>query len=364
MERSNKPPWSAPARHGASTSRRTRDKTGAVKYGGKNVLVTGADGFIGSHLCEGLLAEGAHVTALALYNAFDRIGWLEDLAPATASEIKVVRGDVRDGAQMDRLVEGQDIVFHLAALISIPYSYGAVHSYTDVNVRGTANLLEAARRHAIPRFVHTSTSEVYGTAQTPLIEESHPLVAQSPYAASKIAADKFAEAYALSFDLPVAVLRPFNAFGPRQSERAVIASVIRQALDPACDRIEVGDISPVRDFNYVSDTVAAFLAFGQCQTVTFGRPYNAGGGIGIRIADMIESVRKATGCNKPVVADQKRFRPDQSEVHALIADSRALREATGWRPCCDFATGIAKTCDWWRARLAAGKQRPGIDYIL
>jgi UDP-glucose 4-epimerase len=265
---------------------------------------------------------------------------------------------------MLRLAEDHDVVFHLAALIGIPYSYESAQSYIDVNVTGTLNILEAARAGAAGRIVHTSTSEVYGTARTPAIAESHALVAQSPYAASKIAADKLAESYALAFDLPVAILRPFNTYGPRQSERAVIPAVIRQTLDPACDAISVGDTTPTRDFSFVTDTVAAFLALGSAGSIEYGRAYNSGTGIAVSIATMIDLVRAATGTNKPVAHADERVRPAKSEVRALIADARALHAATGWGPKVDLAAGIGTTVAWWRERFAAGKVRPGSHYLV
>jgi UDP-glucose 4-epimerase len=334
-----------------------------MNYDGTNVLVTGADGFIGSHLAESLVRAGASVTALALYHGLDQHGWIDDIDPEIRGAMRVVRGDVRDAAMMLRLVSDQHAVFHLAALIAIPYSYDAPFSYIDVNMKGTANILEAARFHGTPRVVHTSTSEVYGTAQTVPIGESHPLVGQSPYSATKIAADKLAESYALSFDLPVAILRPFNTYGPRQSERAVISAVIRQALDPACDAIHVGDTTPIRDFNYVTDTVAAFLALGTAPGIAYGDPYNSGTGQGVSIDEMIAVVRDLTGSNKPVVSDQDRLRPAHSEVRKLIADATRLSEKTGWRPQHDLRSGLEKTINWWRDRVAAGRVRHDASYI-
>jgi UDP-glucose 4-epimerase len=335
-----------------------------MSYRGRRVLVTGADGFIGSHLAEALVRANAEVTALALYNAFDRYGWLDEVDGEVRSSMRLVRGDIRDGVAMHRLADGHDVIFHLAALIGIPYSYDSAQSYIDVNVTGTLNILEAARAHSVGRVVHTSTSEVYGTAQTQPIPEQHPLVAQSPYAASKIAADKLAESYALSFDLPVAILRPFNTYGPRQSERAVIPTVIRQALDPACDTISVGDTTPTRDFNYVVDTVAAFVAAGEADALDYGRAYNTGTGTAVSVASMIEIVRAATGTNKPVNQEQSRFRPENSEVRALIADPRALRAATGWAPKIDLKSGIGTTVAWWRERLAKGNVRADAHYMV
>lgn len=335
-----------------------------MSYRGKKVLVTGADGFIGSHLAESLVREGAAVTSLALYTGLDRHGWLDEIDSSARSEMRLVRGDVRDGSMMGRLVAGHDVVFHLAALIAIPHSYDAPFSYIDVNVTGTANILEAARTHGIERMVHTSTSEVYGTAQTTPIAETHPLVAQSPYAASKIAADKLAESYALSFDLPVVILRPFNTYGPRQSERAVISSLIRQSLDPQCDAIHVGDVTPVRDFNYVADTVAAFLGIGTAPRVEHGRPYNSGTGTGVTIAETIDLVRALTGSNKPTRTSEDRTRPAKSEVRKLIADASLFNAATGWKPKSDLRAGLAATVDWWRERISSGHARTDSSYML
>ncbi len=333
-------------------------------YRDKKVLVTGADGFIGSHLAEALVREGAKVSALALYSGFDRHGWLDEIDPDLRSHMKLVRGDIRDAGMMSRLVAGHDVVFHLAALIAIPHSYDAPASYIDVNVSGTLNILEAARTHRVSRLVHTSTSEVYGTAQSVPISEAHPLVAQSPYAASKIAADKLVESFALSFDMPAVILRPFNTYGPRQSERAVISSTIRQALDSRCEAIHVGDTTPIRDFNYVADTVAAFLSIGTAQGLDVGRVYNAGSGHGITIAQLVDVVRSGTGTNKPVVSEQARIRPEKSEVRELIADSRMFRQATGWRPTTDLKTGVDATIAWWRERIDSGRVRSDPTYIL
>ena len=335
-----------------------------MDYTGKKVLVTGADGFIGSHLAEGLVQCGANVTALALYTGQDRCGWLDDIETKTRNQMEIVRGDVRDTALINRLVAGKDMVFHLAALIAIPHSYVAPFSHIDVNVIGTANILEAARDHGTSRVIHTSTSEVYGSAQTDPIAETHPLVAQSPYAASKIAADKLAESYALSFDLPVTTLRPFNTYGPRQSERAVIATVIRQALDAGCDAIRIGDTSTVRDFNYVGDTVSAFLKIGTAKRLEFGRAYNSGSGSSVTIAEMIDIILSITATNKPVVEEASRKRPEKSEVRALIADASDLNETTGWTAGTNLETGLGKTVDWWRERIAQGLVRGDTGYIV
>jgi len=334
-----------------------------VDYTGKKVLVTGADGFIGSHLVERFVAGGASVTALSLYNSFDSHGWLDELPAAMLERVMLVRGDVRDAPFVQRLVEGQDIVFHLAALISIPYSYTAPQSFVDVNITGTLNLFEAARTHRVKRVVHASTSEVYGTAQYTPIDERHPLQGQSPYSASKIGADKMAEAYARSFDLPVVILRPFNTYGPRQSERAVIPTIIRQGLDPSCTGIRVGDLSPTRDFNYVSDTVEAFAAVGVAKKLEYGTAYNAGTGTAVSIEDVVEIVRRLTGASKPLEKETARIRPEHSEVKALLADSRRLAEATGWQPRVGLEEGVSRTIAWWRERLQNGKVRPLSEYM-
>jgi NAD dependent epimerase/dehydratase len=328
-----------------------------VEYKGLKVLVTGADGFIGSHLTEKLVQRGAKVTALCLYNSFDHHGWLDDLRDETRGKLTLVRGDIRDSAFVRRLAEGQEVIFHLAALIAIPYSYAAAQSYAETNVLGTLNVLEAAREHGALRVVHTSTSEVYGTALTMPINESHPLQGQSPYSASKIGADMMAEAFARSFELPVAILRPFNTFGPRQSERAIIPTIIRQALDPSCNAIQTGDTSPLRDFTFVEDTAEAFLALGIAPNIQYGRPYNAGSGKAVSVKDIIDLVLEATHCQRPVVQDPKRMRPAGSEVRALLADSRRLNEDTGWRPRIDLREGLERTVAWWRERLAMGLVR-------
>ncbi|MEA2934997.1 MAG: hypothetical protein QOD74_1643 [Variibacter sp.] len=327
------------------------------------VLVTGADGFIGSHLTEALVHRGAKVTALALYNSFDSYGWLDDLPTAIREKLNLVRGDIRDAAFVGRIVQGQKIVFHLAALIAIPHSYIAAQSYVDTNVVGTLNVLEAARQWGTERVVHTSTSEVYGTALTTPIDESHPLQGQSPYSASKIGADMMAEAFARSFGSPVVILRPFNTFGPRQSERAIVPTIVRQALDPSCNAIIVGDITPLRDLTFVSDTVAAFMAAGAVPELEYGRPYNAGSQRAIAVGDLIDMVVRVTSCSKPVRQEDSRMRPINSEVRALLADCARVEREAGWRPQVGLQEGLEKTVAWWRARLSKGRVRREKDFI-
>lgn len=332
-------------------------------YERTRVLVTGADGFIGSHLTEALANAGAEVTALCLYNSFDSHGWLDEVPVQIARRLKLVRGDVRDAGFVRALVAGHDIVFHLAALIAIPYSYRAPNSYVETNVVGTLNVLEAVRACATNRMVHTSTSEVYGSAITVPITEEHRLQGQSPYSASKIGADMMAEAFARSFGVPVTVLRPFNTFGPRQSERAVIPSIIRQMLDPDCPTVKVGDITTVRDFSFVEDTVAAFLAVGLAGKIDAGRVYNAGSGKAVEISEVIDLLAEIIGSDKQVEQDEKRFRPPQSEVLALLADASRLNADTGWCPQVNLDEGLRRTVAWWRDQLAAGRVRYGATFM-
>ena len=317
----------------------------------RNVLVTGADGFIGSHLAEALVQRGARVTALALYNAFDRHGWLDDLDEATRAKLTIVRGDVRDARQVETLCRDQYAIFHLAALIGIPYSYQAASSYVQVNVQGTLNVLEGGRSAGVARIVHTSTSEVYGTALRRPIDEDHPLQGQSPYSASKIGADMMAESYARSFGLPVITLRPFNTYGPRQSERAVLPTVIRQAVDPACNEIRIGDLTPARDFTFVADTVEAFVRVAELDDSHAGATFNAGTGRMVTVGDAVETIRRLTGCTKPVREEAARRRPENSEVMALQADHGRLTAASGWTPAVSLEQGLATTIRWWQERL-------------
>lgn len=311
------------------------------------VAVTGADGFIGSHLVERLVADGHRVRAMALYSASGTWGWLDQVAPEVMAEIEVVAADVRDARAVREFIGDASVVYHLAALIAIPYSYRAPQSYLDTNATGTLNVLEAARDLGTGRVVHTSTSEVYGTALRVPIDESHPLQAQSPYAASKIAADKLAESYHLSFGLPVVTLRPFNTYGPRQSARAVIPTVATQ-LASGRRPLRLGLLTPTRDFNHVADTVSAFVAVGTAPADrVVGRVLNAGTGVETSIGDVVRLVGEVLGVEPEVEPEDDRMRPEASEVMRLVADAGALREATAWEPRIRFRDGLAETVGWF-----------------
>jgi NDP-hexose 4,6-dehydratase len=284
---------------------------------------------------------------MVLYNSFDSWGWLESLPPDVLASVDVHLGDVRDVASVRELIEGADVVYHLAALIAIPYSYRSPRSYVDTNVLGTLNVLEAARQVATPRIVHTSTSEVYGTARSVPISEDHALQGQSPYSASKIGADKIAESYNLSFGVPVATLRPFNTYGPRQSTRAVIPTILSQ-LAAGQRQIHLGDVRPTRDFTFVEDTARAFLAVADAPAeAVVGRTLNAGTGVEISIGELVSTIAKAAGCEVEIVEDAERLRPPGSEVMRLVCDSSRLTSATGWTPAVGLADGLARTAAWF-----------------
>jgi NDP-hexose 4,6-dehydratase len=311
------------------------------------VAVTGAEGFIGSHLVEALVQSGARVRAMVQYNSFSSYGWLETLTPAQLAEVDIVMGDVRDRDSVISLIEEAEVVYHLAALIAIPYSYAAPTSYVETNVLGTLNVLEAARLLGTPRIVHTSTSEVYGTALRVPISEQHPLQAQSPYAASKIAADKLAESYHLSFGLPVVTLRPFNTYGPRQSARAVISTVISQ-FAAGKREIALGSLAPTRDFNFVLDTAAAFVAVGTAEpSAVVGQVFNAGSGTETSIGELVAKIAEIVGVEALVTEDTHRVRPGPSEVMRLVCDSTRLQRTTSWRPIHGLEEGLRLTAKWF-----------------
>jgi NAD dependent epimerase/dehydratase len=305
--------------------------------------VTGADGFIGSHLAEALVEEGAHVLALCQYNSLNQWGWLEE--SPSASDMEVVTGDIRDPYFCSGLTRNVDIVFHLAALISIPYSYRAPESYVDTNVRGTLNLCQAALKSGVQKFVHTSTSEVYGTAQYVPINERHPLAPQSPYSASKIGADAMALSFYYSFDVPVVVARPFNAYGPRQSARAIIPTIISQMVSQAAE-IRVGDLGPTRDFTFVKDTCQGFLAIARMEGGN-GEVYQIGANREISIGDLFHLIAELMGSKAIPVSDPERMRPSNSEVRRLLCDNGKLREATGFEPKTPLREGLVATIDWF-----------------
>lgn len=312
---------------------------------GKKVFVTGADGFIGSHLVELLVGSGADVRALVYYNSWNERGWLRDAPADVLRNVEIFNGDVRDGERVREGVRGCDYVFHLSSLIAIPYSYQAPRSYIETNVIGALNVLQACRESdALTRLVHVSTSEVYGSAQQVPINERHPLVGQSPYSASKIAADKLAESYNLSFMLPVVTARPFNTFGPRQTARAVIPTIASQLLT-GCSVLKLGSLSPTRDFNYVLDTAQGMIALALCEEAE-GRVVNIGSGEEWSIGRTVELLCELVGRQVEVITDQNRIRPEKSEVNRLLADTSLIRELTGWQNKVPFREGLANTIGW------------------
>ncbi len=320
----------------------------------KRVLVTGADGFIGSHLAEALVRSGVAVRALVLYNSFGARGWLDESDADLREGMEIVAGDVRDAAQMRAVVGGCDVVMHLASLIAIPYSYQAPESYVATNVAGTLNLLQAAREHGVARFVHTSTSEVYGTAQSVPISEAHPLNAQSPYAATKIAADQMALSFHRSFGMPVTVVRPFNTYGPRQSARAVIPTIMTQVLSGA-SVVRLGALHPTRDFNFVSDVARGFAAAAGADKAV-GQLINLGSNFEISVGDTAMLIAAAAGRDVKFELDPQRLRPAESEVDRLWADASRAKALLGWQAeyggMEGFRRGIAETLAWFKARGA------------
>ena len=306
------------------------------------VLVTGADGFIGSHLTEMLVGEGHEVRALSQYNSFNHWGWLEDIE--CLRDIEVLNGDVRDPHYCRSIVKDADIVFHLAALIAIPYSYVAPDSYVDTNIKGTLNICQAALESGVERVIHTSTSEVYGTAQYVPIDEGHPLQPQSPYSATKIGADAIAMSFHNAFQLPLTIARPFNTYGPRQSARAVIPTIITQIASGA-RTIRLGDPTPTRDFNYVSDTCRGFIALAQCDAA-IGETVNIGSNYEIAVGEVFGIIRDLMGADAEWKEDEQRIRPEKSEVQRLWCDNTKIEQLTGFKPRVDLREGLGKTIDW------------------
>ncbi len=308
----------------------------------KDILITGADGFIGSHLTELMLEEGYNVRALAQYNSFNTWGWLEQIHHPN---LEIVCGDVRDPDFCRHIARGIDTIFHLAALIAIPYSYIAPDSYVDTNIKGTLNMLQAARDHGTEKILVTSTSEVYGTALYVPIDENHPKQPQSPYSATKIGADAIAKSFYNAFDLPVTIVRPFNTYGPRQSARAIIPTVISQIASGAKE-IKVGDLSPTRDFNFVRDTCRGFLAIARADN-TSGEEINIATGKEVSMRETLETIASLMGADIQWTVDPARLRPSKSEVRRLLGDARRLRELTGWTPAYTLEEGLKKTIDWF-----------------
>jgi dTDP-glucose 4,6-dehydratase len=314
----------------------------------RRVLVTGAGGFIGSHLVERLVAEGARVCAFVRYNSRGDAGLLDQLPVGTRDEIRIVGGDIRDSSAISKATEGVDVVFHLGALISIPYSYLHPREVAESNFMGTFNILMACRQNPVTRLVHTSTSEVYGTARYVPIDELHALQAQSPYSASKIGADKLVESFFCAYQLPVVTVRPFNTYGPRQSTRAVIPTIITQLL--AGDTLKLGNLETTRDFTYIDDTVDGFIKAAQAEGVE-GRTFNLGTGDEISVGELSQKIMQIAGKQARVVQDAKRLRPADSEVMRLVSDNSLARESIGWTPRTTLDLGLARTVEWIRSHL-------------
>lgn len=315
----------------------------------KKVLVTGADGFIGSHLTESLLQKGYEVKAFTLYNSFNTWGWLDTLPKEELDQIEIFSGDVRDPNGVREALKGVDGVFHLAALIAIPFSYHSPDSYVDTNIKGTLNVLQAARDLGTERIMITSTSEVYGTAQYVPIDEKHPFQGQSPYSATKIGADRLAESFYRSFNLPISIVRPFNTYGPRQSARAVIPTIITQLLSGK-EEIKLGSLTPTRDFNYVKDTAAGFIAIAESDK-TIGEEINIATQHEISIGDLANEIIRQINPDAKIICDEQRLRPEKSEVNRLLGSNEKIRKLTDWKPQYTFEQGIEETIKWVRDNI-------------
>lgn len=310
----------------------------------KNVLITGADGFIGSHLTEMLVKEGSTVKALSQYNSFNNWGWLEDVN--CKNDIEVLCGDIRDPHYMKKITRDIDIIFHLAALIAIPYSYIAPDSYIDTNIKGTLNICQAALDNGVQKVIHTSTSEVYGTAQYVPIDEKHPIQPQSPYSATKVGADAIAESFYRAFNLPLSIARPFNTYGPRQSARAVIPTIITQILNGKKE-IKLGDTTPTRDFNFVKDTCRGYIELANCEKAN-GEIINIGSNYEISVGDTLELIKKLMKSDVKFIQDKSRLRPEKSEVNRLWCDNTKINKFTGFKPQYSFEQGLKETIDWFK----------------
>ena len=310
------------------------------------VFVTGSEGFIGSHLAEALCKAGHEVRCLVQYNSFGNIGWLGSLSDGVADNLEIIPGDIRDSTMMDTIVEDAEVVFHTAALIAIPYSYSAPESYIDTNIKGTLNILNACRKHETTRILITSTSEVYGTAMYVPIDEKHPKQGQSPYSASKIGADALAESYYRSFGMPITIVRPFNTYGPRQSARAVIPTIITQILAGA-KKIKLGSLHPTRDLVYVKDTAEGFLRISQCDSL-IGEDVNIATQNEISIGELAGKIIEMTGGDCEIVTDDVRLRPDKSEVERLLGSANKLDKYTNWKTATSLDDGLKETLNWFR----------------
>lgn len=315
----------------------------------KKILVTGADGFIGSHLTEELVRQGHKVKAFAYYNSFNTWGWLDTLPKEILKEIEVFTGDIRDPNGVRESMKGIDEVHHLAALIAIPFSYHSPDSYVDTNIKGTLNVLQAARDLDTKRILVTSTSEVYGTAQYVPIDENHPFQGQSPYSATKIGADRIAESFHKSFEMPITIVRPFNTYGPRQSARAVIPTIITQLL-AGQEEIKLGALSPTRDFNYVKDTINGFIEIAKAHN-TIGEEINIATQQEISIGQLAQEMIKQINPNAKIICEEERLRPEKSEVNRLLGSNKKIKELTGWSPEYNLEQGLAETIEWIKNNL-------------
>lgn len=313
---------------------------------GKKILVTGADGFIGSHLVERLLEEGAQVRAFVFYNSFNSWGWLDTLPKNILANVEIFSGDIRDPYGVRKAVEGTQAIFHLASLIAIPFSYHSPDAYVDTNIKGALNVLQAARDFLVERIIITSTSEVYGTARYTPIDEQHPLQGQSPYSASKIGADRIAESFYCSFGAPIVIARPFNTYGPRQSARAVIPTIITQLL-AGKKEIRLGSLHPTRDFNYVEDTCRGLVALATCADA-IGKEVNIGSGTEISIGDLAKLIMELVGVSATINTDDTRKRPEKSEVERLLCDNGLIKKLTGWQSDITLHDGLVNTIAWFR----------------
>ena len=331
-----------------------------MNWGGRNVLVTGAGGFIGSHLVEELVARGAKVRCLVRYNSRGSLGWLDDVARDVYSAVEIVQGDLRDGDAVLGAIRDQSVVFHLGAIISIPFSFISPSEVATVNVTGTLNVLNACRTVGVERLIHTSTSEIYGTAQFVPINESHPMQGQSPYSASKIGADKLAESYHLSFGLPVTTVRPFNTYGPRQSARAVIPTIMVQMLTKSA--VSLGSLTPTRDFTFVTDTVAGMIRAAETPDAV-GRTINLGSGQEISIGHLVETIARISEKQIEVRVQENRMRPKNSEVNRLLSDNSLARSLMGWQPTVSLDDGLKRTLHWLHGELDHSRRAQN-EYIV